>query len=66
MPVPIETFNFWEKNWDIWQLCLYISVNIVRQKWREHGVQFLQLATTDIFEAPDQDKLYEGVRFINR
>lgn len=36
------------------------------EKWREHGVQFLQLATTDIFEAPDQDKLYEGVRFINR
>ncbi|CAG9128139.1 unnamed protein product [Plutella xylostella] len=36
------------------------------EKWRENGVQFLQLATTDIFEAPDQDKLYEGVRFINR
>ncbi|GBP46998.1 Phosphatidylglycerophosphatase and protein-tyrosine phosphatase 1 [Eumeta japonica] len=35
-------------------------------KWREHGVEFLQLATTDIFEAPDQDKLYEGVRFINK
>ncbi|CAH0728628.1 unnamed protein product, partial [Brenthis ino] len=36
------------------------------EKWRDHGVEFLQLATTDIFEAPDQDKLYEGVRFINR
>lgn len=36
------------------------------EKWREHGVEFLQLATTDIFETPDQDKLYEGVRFINR
>ncbi|XP_045776368.1 phosphatidylglycerophosphatase and protein-tyrosine phosphatase 1 [Maniola jurtina] len=36
------------------------------EKWREHNVEFLQLATTDIFEAPDQDKLYEGVRFINR
>ncbi|XP_073949947.1 protein tyrosine phosphatase, mitochondrial 1 [Choristoneura fumiferana] len=36
------------------------------EKWREHGVEFLQLATTDIFESPDQDKLYEGVRFINR
>ncbi|XP_032521585.2 phosphatidylglycerophosphatase and protein-tyrosine phosphatase 1 [Danaus plexippus] len=36
------------------------------EKWREHGVEFLQLATTDIFEAPDQDKLIEGVRFINR
>ncbi|XP_063831196.1 phosphatidylglycerophosphatase and protein-tyrosine phosphatase 1 [Ostrinia nubilalis] len=36
------------------------------QKWREHGVEFLQLATTDIFETPDQEKLYEGVKFINR
>ncbi|XP_013135742.1 PREDICTED: phosphatidylglycerophosphatase and protein-tyrosine phosphatase 1 [Papilio polytes] len=36
------------------------------EKWREHGVAFLQLATTDIFEAPNQDKLYEGVTFINR
>ncbi|XP_063538922.1 phosphatidylglycerophosphatase and protein-tyrosine phosphatase 1 [Cydia strobilella] len=36
------------------------------EKWREHGVEFLQLATTDIFETPDQEKLYEGVRFINR
>ncbi|CAG5004263.1 unnamed protein product [Parnassius apollo] len=36
------------------------------EKWREHGVDFLQLATTDIFEAPDQNKLFEGVRFINR
>uniref|UniRef100_A0A2H1WVW9 Phosphatidylglycerophosphatase and protein-tyrosine phosphatase 1 n=1 Tax=Spodoptera frugiperda TaxID=7108 RepID=A0A2H1WVW9_SPOFR len=36
------------------------------EKWREQGVEFLQLATTDIFEAPDQDKLFEGVTFINR
>ncbi|KAJ2944658.1 hypothetical protein O0L34_g4012 [Tuta absoluta] len=36
------------------------------ERWRAHGVEFLQLATTDIFEAPDQDKLYEGVKFINR
>ncbi|CAK1547475.1 unnamed protein product [Leptosia nina] len=36
------------------------------QKWLQYGVDFLQLATTDIFEAPNQDKLYEGVRFINR
>ncbi|XP_068619076.1 phosphatidylglycerophosphatase and protein-tyrosine phosphatase 1 isoform X2 [Battus philenor] len=36
------------------------------EKWQEHGVEFLQLATTDIFETPDQDKLYEGVKFINR
>ncbi|CAH0400637.1 unnamed protein product [Chilo suppressalis] len=35
-------------------------------KWREHGVEFLQLATTDIFEAPDQEKLFEGIKFINR
>ncbi|XP_013194236.2 phosphatidylglycerophosphatase and protein-tyrosine phosphatase 1 [Amyelois transitella] len=36
------------------------------EKWREQGIEFLQLATTDIFESPDQDKLYEGVKFINR
>ncbi|KAJ0173464.1 hypothetical protein K1T71_010613 [Dendrolimus kikuchii] len=36
------------------------------EKWREQNIEFLQLATTDIFEAPDQDKLYEGVTFINR
>ncbi|CAB3248712.1 unnamed protein product [Arctia plantaginis] len=36
------------------------------EKWREQGVEFLQLATTDIFETPDQDKLFEGVTFINR
>ncbi|XP_052756456.1 phosphatidylglycerophosphatase and protein-tyrosine phosphatase 1 [Galleria mellonella] len=36
------------------------------EKWREQGVEFLQLATTDIFESPDQEKLFEGVKFINR
>ncbi|XP_021209280.1 phosphatidylglycerophosphatase and protein-tyrosine phosphatase 1 isoform X3 [Bombyx mori] len=36
------------------------------ERWREHKVEFLQLATTDIFEAPNQDKLFEGVVFINR
>ena len=29
------------------------------------GVNFLQLATTDIFESPDQNKLKLGVHFIN-
>lgn len=30
------------------------------------GVEFLQLATTDIFETPCQKKLHEGVEFINK
>ncbi|XP_068155866.1 phosphatidylglycerophosphatase and protein-tyrosine phosphatase 1 [Drosophila tropicalis] len=35
-------------------------------KWKNLGVEFLQLATTDIFESPDQGKLHQGVEFINR
>lgn len=35
-------------------------------RWSQHGVKFLQLATTDIFESPDQCKLRRGVEFINR
>lgn len=37
-----------------------------RAKWAKLGVDFCQLATTDIFEAPCQDKLWTGVRFINQ
>lgn len=33
-------------------------------EWKKLGVQFLQLPTTDIFEAPCQDKLVKGVDFI--
>ncbi|XP_055607884.1 phosphatidylglycerophosphatase and protein-tyrosine phosphatase 1 isoform X2 [Uranotaenia lowii] len=36
-----------------------------KKKWAKLGVEFLQLATTDIFEAPCQDKLWTGVQFIN-
>lgn len=36
-----------------------------KEKWGKLGVDFLQLATTDIFEAPNQDKLWTGVKFIN-
>lgn len=36
------------------------------KKWKKHGVEFLQLATTDIFESPCQNKLQTGVQFINR
>ena len=32
--------------------------------WNKLGVQFLQLPTTDIFEAPCQEKLAQGVDFI--
>jgi len=35
-------------------------------KWKAKGVEFLQLATTDIFEAPCQRKLRTGVEFINK
>lgn len=35
-------------------------------RWSQYGVKFLQLATTDIFESPDQNKLRRGVEFINR
>lgn len=34
--------------------------------WNKLGVQFLQLPTTDIFQAPSQDKLELGVEFINK
>ena len=35
-------------------------------EWKELGVEFLQLATTDIFEAPSSEKLKRGVEFIYR
>lgn len=34
--------------------------------WQSLGVDFLQLATTDIFESPCQEKLFKGVEFINK
>jgi atypical dual specificity phosphatase len=33
--------------------------------WKQHAINFLQLPTTDIFEAPCQEKLLQGVKFIN-
>lgn len=36
------------------------------QKWKSLGIEFLQLPTTDIFEAPCQDKLQTGVHFMNQ
>lgn len=35
-------------------------------KWQLLGVEFLQLATTDIFESPCQEKLFKGVEFMNK
>lgn len=35
------------------------------QQWHNLGVKFLQLPTIDIFQAPDQEKLKNGVGFIN-
>ncbi|RZC35170.1 phosphatidylglycerophosphatase and protein-tyrosine phosphatase 1 [Asbolus verrucosus] len=37
-----------------------------KKRWNAYGVEFLQLATTDIFATPCQQKLIEGVSFINR
>uniref|UniRef100_A0AAG5DVW7 Phosphatidylglycerophosphatase and protein-tyrosine phosphatase 1 n=1 Tax=Anopheles atroparvus TaxID=41427 RepID=A0AAG5DVW7_ANOAO len=37
-----------------------------KARWANLGVEFLQLATTDIFESPCQDKLWQGVNFMNR
>jgi len=34
--------------------------------WESVGIQFLQLPTRDIFEAPCQEKLKQGVDFINK
>lgn len=36
----------------------------MKQEWTAVGVSFLQLSTTDIFEAPCQEKLKQGVQFI--
>ena len=35
-----------------------------KPEWNAIGVDFLQLPTTDIFEAPSQEKLHDGVKFI--
>lgn len=36
------------------------------KEWKKYNVQFLQLSTTDIFEAPCQKKLQMGVDFITK
>ncbi|KAI4494392.1 hypothetical protein M0802_008884 [Mischocyttarus mexicanus] len=36
------------------------------KEWKKYNVEFLQLSTTDIFEAPCQKKLKTGVDFINK
>jgi atypical dual specificity phosphatase len=37
-----------------------------KQEWNNHGVEFLQLNTPDIFHAPTQEKLRRGVDFIKK
>lgn len=37
-----------------------------KKEWNANGIEFLQLATTDIFESPCQEKLLSGVQFINK
>ncbi|XP_068237635.1 phosphatidylglycerophosphatase and protein-tyrosine phosphatase 1 isoform X2 [Palaemon carinicauda] len=36
----------------------------MKEEWAAVGVKFLQLSTTDIFQAPSLDKLQQGVDFI--
>ncbi|KAF2896291.1 hypothetical protein ILUMI_09884, partial [Ignelater luminosus] len=36
-----------------------------KKRWKEKNIHFLQLPTADIFEAPSQEDLKEGVQFIN-
>ncbi|KAL1130319.1 hypothetical protein AAG570_013257 [Ranatra chinensis] len=36
------------------------------EEWKDHNVEFLQLSTRDIFEAPCQNKLIQGVHFIKK
>jgi atypical dual specificity phosphatase len=36
------------------------------QEWNNHNVEFLQLSTRDIFDAPCQSKLLQGVQFIKK
>jgi len=36
------------------------------KEWCRYNVEFLQLSTTDIFQAPSQEKLQDGVNFINK
>nr|XP_012216579.1 PREDICTED: phosphatidylglycerophosphatase and protein-tyrosine phosphatase 1 isoform X1 [Linepithema humile] len=44
---------------------LYLLSN-TEKEWRMHNIDFLQLSTTDIFQAPSQEKLQNGVNFINK
>ena len=39
---------------------------VISQEWKQHGVEFLQLQTRDIFETPCQEKLKQGVDFISK
>uniref|UniRef100_A0A0A9W6U2 Phosphatidylglycerophosphatase and protein-tyrosine phosphatase 1 n=2 Tax=Lygus hesperus TaxID=30085 RepID=A0A0A9W6U2_LYGHE len=44
---------------------LYLFANS-SDEWKSKNVEFLQLSTRDIFEAPCQSKLIQGVQFINK
>lgn len=37
-----------------------------KEEWAKVGVEFLQLATPDIFFAPSQEKIQEGIAFIKK
>ncbi|XP_046659785.1 phosphatidylglycerophosphatase and protein-tyrosine phosphatase 1-like [Homalodisca vitripennis] len=64
----INTFNHIQI--EILYYCCYCAILtrhvVTLQQWKEQGVEFLQLSTTDIFEAPSQEKLEKGVNFIKK
>ncbi|XP_012059355.1 PREDICTED: phosphatidylglycerophosphatase and protein-tyrosine phosphatase 1 [Atta cephalotes] len=41
-------------------------VSNAEKEWRRYNIEFLQLSTIDIFQAPSQEKLQNGVNFINK
>ncbi|CAG9808757.1 unnamed protein product [Chironomus riparius] len=47
------------EDYELW----FLSNNA--EQWKDVGVKFLQLPTTDIFESPNQEKLNNGVNFMN-
>lgn len=44
---------------------LYMFSN-TSEEWKSRDVEFLQLSTRDIFEAPCQSKIIQGVQFIKK
>lgn len=43
-----------------------LTFSLNEKTWSKYKIDFLQLATTDIFEAPCQKNLLSGIEFINK